>query len=144
MAYNEKLADRIREELADRKHVEEKKIMGGLCFLYKGKMCCGIVKDDMMVRVIERKAEAALSHRHVREMDFTGRPLKGFVYVSPDGYKKIKDLSYWVDIGIEFVDSLPPEKFKQKVKKKTSKKVTKKISRKSAPKKDSPKKKTGK
>ncbi len=144
MAYNENLADRIREELAERKHVEEKKMMGGLCFLYKGKMCCGIVKDDMMVRVIESKAEAALSHRHVREMDFTGRPLKGFVYVSPEGYKKLKDLTHWVDMGIEFVDSLPPEKFKQKVKKKAAKKATKKNTRKAAPKKNPPKKKTGK
>lgn len=64
MAFNEKLADRIREKLAAYKKVEEKKMMGGLCFMYKNKMCCGIVKDDLMVRVVESRYEEALSHSY--------------------------------------------------------------------------------
>ncbi len=118
MAYNEKLADRVREKLVDVPKIEEKKMMGGLCFLYKTKMCCGVVKDDLMVRVVEGRYEEALSHPYGREMDFTGRPLKGFVFVAPDGFKKEKDLTYWVNMGIEFVDALPPKKFKKKMKKK--------------------------
>lgn len=121
MAYNEKLADRIREKLIDVKKLEEKKMMGGLCFLYKTKMCCGIVKDDLMVRVLEKNYEETLSHPHTRPMDFTGRPLKGFVFVAPDGFKKEKDLAFWLDMGIEYVDTLPPEKFKKKISKKPEK-----------------------
>lgn len=120
MAYNEKLADRIRENLIGLKQVEEKKMMGGLCFMLRGKMCCGIVKDDLMVRVIESRYEEALSHPHGREMDFTGRPLKGFVFVAPDGFKKLKDLKYWLDMGVEFVSSSVPKKTKAKKRSKKS------------------------
>lgn len=96
-------------------------MMGGLCFMLNGKMCCGIVKDDLMVRVIESRYEEALSHPHGRQMDFTGRPLKGFVFVDPDGFKKERDLSYWLEMGVEFVQSLPTEP--RKIKKSTSKKI---------------------
>lgn len=135
MAYNEKLADRIREKLMGLKKIEEKKMMGGLCFMYKEKMCCGIVKDDLMVRVIESRHEEALSHPHGRPMDFTGKPLKNFVFVSPEGFKKPKDLAYWLDMGIEFVDTLPKQK-----KKRIAKKPIKKISKKSTAKKKTLKK----
>lgn len=142
MAFNEELADRLREQLADLKKIEEKKMMGGLCFMLKGKMCCGIVKDDLMVRVIESRYEEALSHPYGREMDFTGRSLKGFVYVSPDGFKKNKDLSYWLNMGIEFVNALPSRKLKTKAKKKPIKKITKKkLARKKSVNSKSPKKK---
>lgn len=131
MAYNEKLADRMREKLMGLKKLEGKKMMGGLCFLYKTKMCCGIVKDELMVRVIESRYEEALSHPYCREMDFTGRPLKGFVYVSPDGFKKDNDLSYWLDMGIEYVESLPRVKLKKKVDNPLSSKTsTKKVGQK--------------
>ena len=125
MAYNEKLADRMREKLMGLKKIEEKKMMGGVCFMYKEKMCSGIVKDDLMVRVIESRHEEALSHPHCRPMDFTGKPLKNFVFVSPEGFKKPKDLEYWLDMGIEFVNKQPPKKPK-----KTAKKPVKKISKK--------------
>lgn len=125
MAYSETLADRIREKIFYFKKIEEKKMMGGLCFLFKGKMCFGIVKDDLMVRVIEKRYEEALSNPHGREMDFTGRPLKGFVFVSPEGFKKDRDLKYWLDMGTEFVESLPAKAFvKKPITKKSSKKVT--------------------
>jgi len=128
MAYNEKLADRVREQLAIHKKVAEKKMMGGLCFMYKSKMCCGIVKDDLMVRVIESRYEEALSHPYGREMDFTGRPLKGFVFVEPDGFRKEKDLVYWIQMGVEFVDALPKQKSKKPLKKFLKKKSVKKKS----------------
>ena len=121
MAYNEKLADRIREKLIAVKKLEEIKMMGGLCFLYKTKMCCGIMKDDLMVRVIKNNYEDVLSHPHTRPMDFTGRPLKGFIFVAPDGFKNEKDLDFWLAMGIEYVDTLPPEKFKKKIIRKTEK-----------------------
>ena len=131
MAYNEKLADRMREKLMGLKKLEEKKMMGGLCFLYKTKMCSGIVKDELMVRVIESRYEEAFSHPYCREMDFTGRPLKGFVYVSPDGFRKDNDLSYWLDMGIEYVESLPRVKLKKKVDNPLSSKTsTKKVGQK--------------
>jgi TfoX/Sxy family transcriptional regulator of competence genes len=118
MAYNEKLADRMRAYLADLKKIEEKKMMGGLCFMYKGKMCCGIVKEDLMVRVIPDRHEEALSHPHGRPMDFTGKPLKNFVFVSPEGFKKPKDFEYWLEMGIEFVNTLPHKETKKKIGKK--------------------------
>jgi TfoX/Sxy family transcriptional regulator of competence genes len=135
MAYNEKLADRMREHLVDLKKIEEKKMMGGLCFMYKGKMCCGIVKDDLMVRVVESRQEEALSNPNGRPMDFTGKPLKNFVFVSPDGIKKNKELSYWLDMGVEYVDTLPTKKVKKKSAKKS---VTKKTSKRKSVKKTQP------
>lgn len=115
MAYNEKLADRMREYLVDLKKIEEKKMMGGLCFMYKGKMCCGIVKEDLMVRVIPERHEEALSHPHGRPMDFTGKPLKNFVFVESEGYKRKTDLEYWLEMGIEFVNTLPAKTAKKKL-----------------------------
>jgi hypothetical protein len=136
MAFNEKLADRIREELMGVKKVEEKKMMGGLTFMLKGKMCCGIVKNDLMVRVIESRYEEALSHPHCREMDFTGRPLKGFVFVDEPGFQKKKDLSGWIAMGVEFVMSLPKAgkkrvgaPGKKSANKKPSSKLIKKVKR---------------
>jgi TfoX N-terminal domain len=132
MAYNEGLAQRIREKLQGQSKIEEKKMMGGLCFLLKGKMCCGIVNDDLMVRVIESRYEEALAHPNGREMDFTGRPLKGFVFVDPPGFKAEKNLTYWLDMGVEFVQHLLPEKFKKAKKKKGTPKKTKTVRKKTS------------
>lgn len=104
MAYNESLADRIRVALAVHEDVEEKKMFGGLAFMYKGKMACGIVKDELMVRVVAEKYEPSLERPHCREMDFTGRSLKGFLYVSPEGFETDRALEEWVGLGIEYVD----------------------------------------
>jgi hypothetical protein len=87
MAYNEKLAERIRDEFSGVRKVEEKKMMGGLTFMVNGKMCVGIVNDDLMARIDPEKYEAALAKKGCREMYFTGRPMKGFVFVSPEGTK---------------------------------------------------------
>ncbi len=112
MAYNELLADRIRNALRTREGVEEKKMFGGLAFMYKGKMACGIVKDDLMVRVVPSKYEVSLQKPHCREMDFTGKPMKGFLYVEPEGFDTDRQLDEWIGLGIEFAESAFPLKRK--------------------------------
>lgn len=104
MAYNEALADRIRVVLGARGGVEEKKMFGGIAFMYKGKMAMGIVKDDLMVRVVASKYESSLEKPHCREMDFTGRPMKGFLFVGPEGFDTDRQLEEWVGLGIEFAE----------------------------------------
>ena len=111
MAYDEKLADRIRKILGKNKNIIEKKMFGGLSFLLNGKMCCGVLKDILVVRVNPKQSDMLLKKPHVRPMDFTGRPMKGFLYVSADGYKTVKQLSAWVERSVDFVSSnLPPRK----------------------------------
>ena len=111
MVYDEKLADRIRKTLSRRKGITEKKMFGGLSFLLNGKMCCGVLKDILVVRVNPKESDTLLKKPHVRPMDFTGRPMKGFLYVSADGYKTEKQLSVWIERSVDFVSSnLPPRK----------------------------------
>ena len=107
MAYDEALANRIRELLRDRRDVTERKMFGGLAFLVAGHMCCGIVGRDLMVRVGPEDYESALSVKHVRPMDFTGRPLRGMVYVAPPGLRTRRVLQAWIDRGVRFTRSLP-------------------------------------
>lgn len=102
MAYNEKLADRIRESLTDQKVVEEKKMMGGLTFMVNGKMCVGVLKDDLMARIDPDAYEVALQRKGCRKMDFTGKPMKGFVFVSSEGTSNDKDLNYWINLALDF------------------------------------------
>ncbi len=102
MAYNEKLADRIRERLADLPNIEEKEMMGGLTFMYNGKMCIGIIKDEMMCRIDPGLQDTALEKDGCRVMDFTGRPMKGYVMVDDTGMKSKKDFEYWVNLCLEF------------------------------------------
>ena len=109
MSYDEKLAERIRRALGPREDVEERKMFGGLAFLRRGRMFCGISKDDLMVRVGPEGYEAALEKPHVRPMDFTGRPMKGYVYVAPDGRRTDAALRAWVNLSASFVETLPPE-----------------------------------
>jgi len=89
MSYDEKLANRVRNCLKGKRGVSERKMFGGLCFMINGNMCCGVEKENLMVRVGPEQYKAALAKPHTRRMDFTGRPLKGFVYVSAQGYKSI-------------------------------------------------------
>lgn len=118
MAYNEQLADRIRESIAWQKGIVEKKMFGGVAFMLKDKMFCGIVKDDLMVRVLEEKYEEALSEPYCRPMDFTGRLMKGFVFVSPDGVNSQQKLAIWLEKGIDFVLNSPAKKKPSATKKK--------------------------
>jgi len=107
MAYDEALADRIRRVLGPRPDVTEKQMFGGLAFLLDGKMFCGLAKGRLMVRVgAERHAEA-LARPHVRPMDFTGRPMTGYVYVDPAGYRTDRTLAAWIGRGTEAVTKRP-------------------------------------
>lgn len=102
MAYNEKLASRIRELLPHPLKVEEKKMMGGLTFMVNGKMCVGILDDDLMVRIDPLVYESVLQRKGCKEMDFTGKPMKGFVFVNSEGTTSKRDLNFWVDLALQF------------------------------------------
>ena len=108
MAYDEELAERVREVLPDPAAVREQKMFGGLAFMAGGHMFCGIMKDELMLRVGPEAAEQALTRRHVRPMDFTGRPMKGMVLVGKDGLKGAA-LRRWVDTAMAFARDLPPK-----------------------------------
>lgn len=107
MAYDERAARRVRGALAKHPGIVEKKMFGGLAFLLHGHMCCGVIGDELMVRVGPAAYDAALSQPHARKMDFTGKPLRGFVYVGPAGFASPGDLEAWVARGTEFASSLP-------------------------------------
>ncbi len=111
MAYSEFLADRIRFELK-RKSVafEEKKMMGGLCFLVNKKMCIGIIKDELMARIDPGVYKNILLRDGCKEMNFTGRPMKGFVFVEPLGIDSDKDLEYWIQLCLDYNPMAKPSK----------------------------------
>ena len=106
MAFGEGLAQRIREGLAGERGLSEKHMFGGVAFLLNGKMCCGIVKDELMVRVGRDAYERALAERHVREMDFTGRAMVGYVFVEPEGITTRSSLARWLASGVSCVRAL--------------------------------------
>ncbi len=107
MPYDDALAQRIREMLGRRSDLSEKKMFGGLSFMLHGHMCCGVAGNDLIVRVGPDQHEEALGRPHARPMDFTGKPLKGFVYVDGPGYAVDADLEEWIDLAVRFVDTLP-------------------------------------
>ncbi len=109
MAYDEGLAQRVREALTERRDLTEKKMFGGLCFLLGGNMCCGIVGDELMLRVGPEAYEEVLGRDHAREMDFTGRALRGMVYVGVDGIRTDDALESWLEPAVAFAGSLPPK-----------------------------------
>ena len=109
MAYDEGLAQRIRETLGDRPGLVEKKMFGGVGFMLQGNMACGVNKEDLIVRVGPEYYASAVIRPHARPFDFTGRPMKGWVMVSPDGTTSESDLKAWVQEGVEFALSLPPK-----------------------------------
>lgn len=102
MAYNEKLANRIRESLQHLKNVEEKEMMGGLTFMVNDKMCIGIIKDELMCRIDPDFHEAAIEMNGCRTMDFTKRPMKGYVMVDDTGMKTKKEFEYWLELALTF------------------------------------------
>ncbi len=109
MAYDEALAERIRAVLADRDDVTERKMFGGIAFMAHGNMCCCVSGEDLMVRLGEDGAEAALDEPGTRPMDFTGRPMKGYAFVSPAGTATDAALRDWVTRTLAFADALPPK-----------------------------------
>ncbi len=109
MAYDEGVAERLRDAYRQVLNVEEKKMFGGIAFMVGGHMSCGVVDDTLMVRVGPQLYADAMARPHAREMDFTGRSLKGFVYVAPEGFEEDEDLASWVRLSLDFVTSLPPK-----------------------------------
>ncbi|HMU44146.1 MAG TPA: TfoX/Sxy family protein [Ignavibacteriaceae bacterium] len=114
MAYNEKLANRIRERLAELSGTEEKKMMGGLTFMYNGKMCVGIIKDEMMCRIDPDLHDTAVKRIGCRTMDFTKRPMRGYVLVDETGMKTKKEFDYWINLCLEFNSKARSSKKKKK------------------------------
>lgn len=107
MPYDEGLAERLRDAYSMTDGVTERKLFGGIVFLVNGNMSCGVVKNTLMVRVGTELYEEALGRPHAREMDFTGRSMKGFVYVEPEGFESDEDLDDWVQLSCRFVSTLP-------------------------------------
>lgn len=107
MGYDENLAHRMRGLLAEQVNLTERKMFGGLAFMVRGNMCCGIIGDELMVRVGPEQYAAALARQHACEMDFTGRPMTGMVMVAADGLASDESLQEWIRWGILFVSSLP-------------------------------------
>ncbi len=114
MAYDEDLAERVREAFSGILDVEEKKMFGGLCFMMAEHMCCGVEKDRLMARVGPQRYDECLKKAHVREMDFTGKPMKGMVFVEAGGLVSDEDLGEWIRICMDFVVGLPPKKKRKK------------------------------
>jgi len=112
MSFDEKLAARVRSALVGKRKVEEKKMMGGLTFMVNGRMCVGILKDDLMSRINPEVHDEALTKKGCREMDFTGRPMKGFVFVGPEGTKT--NLDYWIKLALDFNARAKPSKKRKK------------------------------
>jgi hypothetical protein len=107
MGYDLKTAERVRRLLSSRNDVAEKRMVGGLSFVFGGSMCCGVTGSALMVRVGPEARERVLAERHVRPMEFAGRPLAGFVLVDPEGFGSDTALAAWVQRGLDFVATLP-------------------------------------
>ena len=114
MAYDERLATRIRRVLSTRRDITERRMFGGLAFLRGGRMCCGVVGQDLVVRLVDEEMTAALRRAHVRPMDFTGRPMRGFVYVSPAGLRTTAALQRWIGKGLTFTEGPLPAKSRRR------------------------------
>lgn len=116
MAYDEALAERVRQALAPRRDVEEKRMFGGIAFMVASHMAVGVEKERLMVRLSPERAEACLKEPHVRPMDFTGRPMKGFLYVEAAGVRTAAGVRKWVMRAVDHATSLPPKKARPKAK----------------------------
>ena len=109
MAFDEGLAERIRAAVSNDPLISERKMFGGLAFLHQGNMACGIVGDELMVRVGPDAWDDSLRLPHAREMDFTGRSMRGMVYVGVEGFAEDDDLDGWVERGLCFARTFPPK-----------------------------------
>ena len=110
MAFSEDVAHRVRAALADADvHPTEQRMFGGLAFMVRGHMTVGVIGEELIVRVGKDDHDDAVARRHVREFDFSGRPMRGFVYVAPEGFEEDGALEEWVRRGLDFTGSLPPK-----------------------------------
>ncbi len=107
VAYDERLAQRIRDVLAPRSDLGERRMFGGIAFMVGGNMACGVIGEELMVRLGAADAEQALTEPHTRPMDFTGRPAKTTIYIDPAGTASDAELAGWVEAGADFAASLP-------------------------------------
>src|SRR5438876_11303808 len=107
MAFDEKLAARIRNRLSRKKGVTEKKMFGGIAVLLNGNMSCGVHGEEMIVRLAPDATDAALVQKHTRVFDLSGRPMKGWILIEPDGLRTDKKLAKWVETGVNYAASLP-------------------------------------
>ena len=107
MAYDEQLAGRVRELIGARTGVSERKMFGGIGFMIGGNMAVGVIGEDLIVRLDPADAEEALAEEGVREFDFTGRPMKGWIFVGPEAAAEDQSFAGWVDAGADFATSLP-------------------------------------
>ncbi|MFA6148951.1 MAG: TfoX/Sxy family protein [bacterium] len=107
MAFDEAVAKRVRKALAGASDVVEKRMFGGIAFMVRGNMCCGVIGGRLMLRVGPDGYGTALSRPHAKPMDFTGRPMKGMVYVEPAGFATPRDLMVWIERAMKFALSLP-------------------------------------
>jgi hypothetical protein len=110
MAYDEDLAQRVRERLAAEEDIIERAMFGGLAFLLRGNMAVGITGEDLMVRVGPAASDDALERPHTRPFDMTGRPRKGWILVEPEGVRREAELAAWVAQGVAFAGSLPAKR----------------------------------
>lgn len=114
MPYNEKLADRCREMISlTHKKVEEKRMFGGLCFMVNGKMCMGVESERLMLRIGPARYDEAMEKEGCRPMDFTGKVMKGYVFVDVAALNNQKKLQYWIDMALEFNKEAKPSKKKK-------------------------------
>ena len=109
MPYDEGLAERVRELLDERPDLTERKMFGGIGFMLGGNMCCGVLGDELVVRLGAEDGEVALAEPHARPFDFTGRPMRGFVLVGPGATETDDGLDAWVSRAEAFASSLPPK-----------------------------------
>jgi|SRR3989344_1051651 len=110
MAYSEELAERVRSALVDHNAVEEKKMMGGLTFMVNGKMCVGVHKEEIMCRIDPDRQDEALKKPGSRVMNFTGKPMRGFVFVSAKALKNENAFNYWIDLALKYNAVVKPSK----------------------------------
>lgn len=102
MSYNQTLATRVRERIADLPNMLEKEMMGGLVFMYNDKMCLGIIKDELMCRIDPAIHDIQVEKYWCRTMDFTKRPMKGYILVEEAGMRTKKEFDYWIDLALDF------------------------------------------
>jgi TfoX/Sxy family transcriptional regulator of competence genes len=107
MPYSHSLADRVRQALRDRRSIAEKKMFGGIAFLFHGSMLVGVWQASLIVRLGPDQAPEALKQDCVREFDVTGRPMKGWVMVDPNGLDSDRQLAQWIELAVQFVRTLP-------------------------------------
>jgi TfoX/Sxy family transcriptional regulator of competence genes len=112
MAFDEKLATRIEKVLAKVPHVVQKKMFGGVAFMVRQHMCVGVVDDMLMARVGPDQYAGCLKEKYAKEMTFTGKPMKGMLYIESRGIATEDQLRYWIDKCLDFVSSLPDKKAK--------------------------------